>query len=145
MDAFFRTLPGLIEAMDNSEEVRDAFIFAAWRRIAGEQITERTEPLAVTENKLVIAVEDRSWQRNLETLAAQLLFKLNATLKNVSIVGIEFRIDDAVLLKRNTAKANDEITPFILPEEIAVSVRSIADEKLRNTVSRAAENCLARN
>lgn len=145
MDAFFRTLPGLIEAMDNSEEVRDAFVFAAWRRIAGEQITERTEQLAVTENKLVIAVEDRSWQRNLETLAAQLLFKLNATLKNISIVRIEFRIDPAALTKRNIASANKEANAFVLPEEIAASVQTIADEKLRNTVSRAAENCLARN
>ena len=144
MDAFFRTLPGVIEAMENSEEVRDAFIFAAWRRVAGKQISERTEPLEVNQNRLVIAVEDRSWQRNLETLASQLLFKLNAALKNVSIVRIEFRIDPKITQKRNISKAESGTTEFELPDEIAVSVKQISDVKLRDTVSRAAANCLAR-
>lgn len=144
MDAFFRTLPGLIEAMEGSEEVRDAFIFAAWRRIAGAQIVERTEPVEFADGVIAIAVEDRSWQKNIETLAPQLLFKLNAALKNVPIKRIEFRIDPNSLAKRRPAKTNPNDAAMVLPEELAASLNDISSERLRNAVKGAAENCLAR-
>lgn len=144
MDAFFRTLPGLIEAMEGSEEVRDAFIFAAWRRVAGSQIVERTEPIEFTDGVIVIAVEDRSWQRNLETLVSQLLFKLNATLKSVPIRRIEFRIDPKALAMPRPAKAAADDKEMVLPEELAISLNEISNERLRNTVKAAAVNCLAR-
>ena len=58
MNAFLSTLPGVFEAIDASDEVRDAFVFAAWRSVAGEQVSDRTEPLAVEEKRLIIAVSD---------------------------------------------------------------------------------------
>lgn len=141
MDALFRTLPGLLEALEGSEEVRDAFVFAAWRRIAGEQVTERTETLEFADGILVIAVEDRSWQRNLETLAPQLLFRLNAALKTVPVKRIEFRID-AVARKRRSANAEAELAA--LPDDVSASIDRISNPRLRDAVKGAAANCLAR-
>jgi hypothetical protein len=146
MDAFFRALPGVFEAIDASDEVRRAFVFAAWRRVAGAQLTERTAPLDLDEKRLVIAVADRTWQANLESLAGQLLFRLNATLGRPLVDFIEFRIDpstvDAVLGGTPAAITTEDSTG--LPTEISESAAAIKDEQLRKAVLGAAANCLSR-
>ncbi len=38
MEDLFRTLPKLLKEMSDSEEVREAVVFAAWRKIAGESL-----------------------------------------------------------------------------------------------------------
>ena len=147
MDAFFRALPGVFEAIDASEEVRRAFVFAAWRRVAGAQLTERTAPVGLDEKRLTIAVADITWQRNLESLAGQLLFRLNATLGRPLVDFIEFRIDeaavDAALGEKAEPHAEADLTG--LPSEISESAAAIKDDQLRKAVLNAAANCLTRN
>jgi hypothetical protein len=147
MDAFFRALPGVFEAIDASDEVRQAFVFAAWRRVAGAQLTERTEPLALDEKRLVVAVSDNTWRRNLESLAGQLVFRLNATLGRPLVDFIEFRIDEpaveAALSRKAEPTADADSTE--LPTEISDSAAAIKDEQLRKAVLNAAANCLSRN
>ena len=145
MDAFLSTLPAVIEAIDASDEVRDAFVFAAWKSVAGGQVSDRTEPLAIEDKRLIVAVADKTWKRNLEVLASQLLFKLNTSLGKRLVDYIEFRIaPDAI------PGGAEEVTDlnrgaFSAPAEVAVSARTIRDSALRETVLKAATNCLARN
>ena len=143
MKAFISTLPGVFDAIEASDEVRDAFIFAAWRRVAGEQVFERTMPLLVEGKRLVIAVSDKTWKRNLETLASQLLFKLNAALGKPLVDFIEFRISPSDIVPSPIRTEDAEEEPPT-PVEIAVSARGILDEELRATVLKAAANCLSR-
>jgi hypothetical protein len=143
MNAFISTLPGVLAAIEASDEVRDAFIFAAWRSVAGEQVFERTTPLLVEEKRLVIAVSDKTWKRNLETLASQLLFKLNAALGNPLVDFIEFRISPSDIVTPAVRTENAEVD-LPTPVELAVSARSIRNEDLRATVLKAAANCLSR-
>ena len=143
MKAFISTLPGVFDAIEASDEVRDAFIFAAWRRIAGEQVFERTMPLLVEDKRLVIAVSDKTWKRNLETLASQLLFKLNAALGRPLVDFIEFRISPSDIVP-SPIRIKDAEEESPTPVEIAVSARGIRDEELRATVLKAAANCLSR-
>lgn len=146
MDPFFRTIPGMLDAIEDSEEVRNAFTIAAWKRVAGSQIAERSAPLGLEERRLVIAVGDKTWQRNLGSLAPQLLFKLNAILGGSRIDFIEFRIDPSVLKSERdvpVARDKDEENTSLPPEVVSASA-AIRDEKLRMTVLRAASNCLAR-
>lgn len=143
MNAFINTLPGVFDAMESSDEVRDAFIFAAWRNIAGEQVFDRTAPLMVEGKRLVIAVSDKTWKRNLETLGSQLVFKLNAALGKSLVDFIEFRVSAAdIVPPPGKSEEADEELPA--PMEIAVSARSIRNEELRETVLKAAANCLSR-
>jgi hypothetical protein len=123
--------------------VRDAFIFAAWRSIVGEQVFDRTAPLLVDEKRLVIAVSDKTWKRNLETLASQLLFKLNACLGKPLIDFIEFRVaPDAIEVPDRTTDEMARAT--VPPVELSISARKIRDESLRETVLKAAANCISR-
>jgi hypothetical protein len=151
MDALFRTLPGLFDAVEGSAEVREAVIFAAWRRIAGEQISDRTAPIAVEGKRLIVAVADKTWKRNLEALSSQLLFKLNAVLGSSLVKFIEFRIEPASIshehLKpesetdRNEA---DRIALTNLGPDVARPAALIKDKAMRRTFMLAAANCLSR-
>lgn len=147
MDAFFRTLPGVFEAIDASDEVRQAFVYAAWKRVAGAQLTERTVPVSLTDKRLAIAVADKTWQRNLESLAPQLLFRLNNTLGRPLVEFIEFRIDaDAVeAANRGFEKAQTRPDSTEIPREVFDSAAAIKDDQLRKAVLNAAANCLSRN
>lgn len=144
MNAFLSTLPTVIEAIDASDEVRDAFVFATWRSVAGGQVSDRTEPLAIEGKRLIVAVADRTWKRNLETLASQLVFKLNTSLGKPLVDYIEFRIaPDA--LSRVGEVLGEFVDDVPTPVEVSVSARKIRDSTLRDTVLKAAANCLARN
>ena len=143
MEAFISTLPGVFGGIDASEEVREAFIFAAWRNVAGEQVYTRTTPLSVERKRLIIAVSDKTWKRNLETLASQLLFKLNAALGESLVDFIEFQVSPLdITASTGTSAEVDNAPPA--PMEIEVSARSIRNEELREAVLKAAANCLSR-
>jgi len=146
MDPFFRTIPGLLDAIDDSEEVRSSFVIAAWKRAAGRQIAERTEAIGLQGRRLVIAVPELAWQRNLESLASQLLFKINDSLGRSMVELIEFRVDPSVITRSGPRKiSEDRIDHFEeLPCEITDSAARIRDEKLRTAVLHAAANCLSR-
>lgn len=144
MNSFMKALPGVFDAIEASEEVRQAFVFAAWRSVAGGQVAQRTSPLTVEDGRLVIAVADKTWKRNLETLAAQLLFRLNASLGKPMIDFIEFRIDRSVFELSGRGHTRPEPPAPAPPVELSVSARKIRDEALRETVLKAAANCIAR-
>jgi hypothetical protein len=144
MNAFIRTLPGVLEGIDGSDEVRDAFVFAAWRRVSGGQLWERTSPISLEERTLIVAVADNTWKRNLESLAPQLLFKLNRQLGGSIVDFVEFRIAPNEIAVPEESTSKDEGSSEEPPVEISVSARRIHNEQLRETVLKAAANCLSR-
>lgn len=152
MEALFRALPALLEALPDNEIVREAVVFAAWRKIAGEQLGAHTYPVGFGENRLTVAVPDRSWKKNLASLSSQMIFKINALLGSAVVTYIEFVIDADKLegIREQTPRAaqniyeseNDSFAE--IPPELLRSANVISDEKLRREFLRAAGNCLAR-
>ncbi len=92
MEQLFAAIPSIVKDLEPNESLAEAVVFAAWNQVAGEQIRARTTPLAFLSKRLVVAVEDESWQQNLEALAAQMVAKLNASLGDGTVTFIEFRI-----------------------------------------------------
>jgi len=146
----FRTLPGLLDDIEGAELVREAVVFAAWRRITGEGLADHTAPVKFEKGRLHVAVSSITWQRHLKDLCAQMVFKLNAVIGTPTVNFIELRIDEQkVLDERATrggsgtmdfgADAEKEISP-----EIARAAESIGDAELRQQFLRAAGNCLVR-
>jgi hypothetical protein len=143
--SFISALPGVFDAIEASDEVRDAFVFAAWRYVAGEQTAERTSALQVDSGKLIVAVEDRTWKRNLESLAPQLLFRLNSTLGRSLIDLIEFKVDPAEIRRRERRlNDTDDDDSVLMPRELTTAADRIRDPDLRDNVLRAAGACLSR-
>src|SRR3982750_2214272 len=93
MQDILSALPALLDEHSDNEDVRRPVIFAVWKRIAGESLSGRAVPVELVGTTLKIAVADRNWQRNLEQLAAEMLFKMNFIFGKPQIRFIEFIID----------------------------------------------------
>lgn len=148
MEALFRSLPALLDALPDNENVREAVVFAAWRKIAGDQLGTHTAPVGFKENRLLVAVPDNSWKKNLASLSSQMIFKINTALNSPVVTYIEFIVDtkkagkagiDKTVTTDDIATIASEITP-----ELRQSAAIIEDEKLRHEFLLAAAICLAR-
>src|SRR5919197_4393903 len=93
MDDLFRALPELLRAAGEVEEVAEAAALVAWRRVAGEGLRAQAVPFRLYRKTLVVAVADATWQKQLEPMSGQLLFRLNSLLGQAVVTFIEFRID----------------------------------------------------
>ena len=152
MEALFRALPKLLKEFEDTEEVREAVVFAMWRRIAGESLSEHTVPFRLFNKHLIISVADKMWKRHLETLSGQMIFKLNSALGQAIVTFIEFRIDEATLdaerAKHRKNQMTDEEQIEIALEEVTPKLRhsadAIKDDNLRYQFLLAAGSCLAR-
>ena len=97
MEQLFSAIPAVLKELGSNAEADEAIAFAAWKRCAGELLSTRTAPVEFFENRLVIAVADKTWQRHLEDLSPQMLVKLNDALGQGTVKFIEFRIDPSAL------------------------------------------------
>src|SRR4051794_33532585 len=68
---------------------------AAWSVAVGNTIARRTSVIALVRTRLVIAVEDKVWQRQLFTLRGQILTRLDEALGKKLVEELEFRISVA--------------------------------------------------
>jgi hypothetical protein len=65
---------------------------AAWPSAVGKRLAGRTGPVRLFGHKLVVEVEDNTWQRQLMTLTPQILPKLQAILGPELVQHLEFRV-----------------------------------------------------
>ena len=152
MQDIFRALPKLLKEFEDTPEVREAVVFAAWRRIAGESLSEHTVPYRLFNKHLIIAVADKTWKRHLESLSGQMIFKLNSILGQPVVTFIEFRIEAATLeaerAKLHRQSLSDEELKEIALDAVSPQLRrsadAITDDNLRYQFLLAAGSCLAR-
>jgi hypothetical protein len=95
----------------------------AWGLAVGKRISARTQPVALVRGRLVIEVEDIVWQRQLTTLAGQILANLRKHIGPGIVDDLDFRPMGA----RRPVQRADEIAPANPLDEAA----SIADPVLR--------------
>ena len=152
MDHLFRALPGLLKEFEDNDAVREAIVFATWRRTAGELLCEHTAPHELVEKRLIVAVINNMWKRHLEALSGQMLFRLNSQLGTAAVTFIEFRIDEE-FVRQNCSHAlrKFEMAADFDPEadpnitvELLLRAEAIVDENLRKTFLSAAASCLSR-
>lgn len=150
MQDLFRTLAGVVNDIGAADELTQAVVFATWRRVAGETLAGHAVPVKLEDGKLSIAVSGLTWQRHLQDLAGQLLFKLNAALGSPSIRFIEFGIDEGAIraARADRTPADDgslrERAMSEMPLEIRQAAAAISDDGLREDFLAAAAICLAR-
>ena len=151
MHEVFDAFAAVMRSLPPDPEIREAFIFAAWRRVAGGLLCEHAAPARVEGDLLHVAVSSFAWQRHLADLSAQMVFKLNAILGSGSVRRIEFDIDEEYVIEQRR-NGGDRIpdNEFIELAEsesagaVTESANAIDDESLRNAFLLAAGRCLAR-
>jgi hypothetical protein len=153
MDDLIRTLPKLLRAAGEAEEVLEAAALVAWRRVAGEGLRAQAVPFRLYRKTLIVAVADVTWQKQLEAMSGQLLFGLNSLLGQAVVTYIEFRIDPKTIrARRAVEKAKTLPNPLdqerralsSVSGEISTAADAIHDDDLRRRFLLAAGSCIDR-
>lgn len=92
MEQLFGSIPKVLKSLEPNARATEAVVFAAWKQAAGNALSARTSPVEFQGTRLVVAVEDETWRKNLESLAPPLLAKMNKSLGDGTVKFIEFRI-----------------------------------------------------
>ena len=151
MNELFRALPTLLKEMGDNEDVREAVVFAAWRKIAGEGLREKAVPFRLYQKHLMVAVESEMWKRHLESLCGQMIFKINSALGQALVTFIEFRVDDETIQaergkNRKNLISEEELREIALEQitpKLRVAADAIKDDNLRYQFLLAAGGALA--
>jgi predicted nucleic acid-binding Zn ribbon protein len=142
METFIKVLPAVIEAAGASEEVLEAACLGAWKHAVGETLSARAMAESLRDQTLVVAVEDKVWQRQLEQMRDQFLFRLNKVLGRRVVQGIEFRIaPEKFAVQKPVAEKSATRS---VPIELISAAASIEDPGLRKAFLGAAVSCVNR-
>lgn len=130
MERLFASIPAVLSSLAADRLALAAMMISAWDEAAGELVAERTKAECFEDGKLVVAVEDKTWQRHLEELAPHLLAKLNTIAGQGSVKFIEFKVRPIVNRSlRGTGSQMAKRTQ--LSPELTDAGDKIADENLR--------------
>jgi hypothetical protein len=152
MDDLIRALPKLLRAAGETEEVAEAAALVAWRRAAGPALRGQAVPFRLYRKTLVVAVPDSAWQKQLEAMSGQLLFRLNSLLGQAVVTYIEFRIDpetvraerEAIASPETDAQEQERRALESAAGQVVAAADAIHDEELRRRFLLAAGSCIDR-
>ena len=136
-------LPRLLRANGANAELA---VKIGWSKAAGAGLRRHTIPIRLVSKTLIVAVADPIWQKQLQHMSAELIFRINNLLQGKLIEAIEFRVDPGALKPHHlthTASVKERKNQPA-PTELLFAASSIADEELRARFVRAAQNCIER-
>lgn len=135
-----RLLPRLLHA--NPELA----VKLAWGRAAGAGLRQEAIPFRLDGRTLVVSVADAIWQKQLQPMSAELIYRMNNLLGESTINELVFRINPAAVFEAQSdaARPSPKTKPAPAPTELLFAAGSITDQDLRSRFIRAAENCIAR-
>ena len=138
MEELIQSLPKLLRAAGEAEEVVEAAAFVAWRRVAGEALRGCAVPFRLYRKTLVVAVPDTTWRKQLEAVSGQLIFRLNSLLGQALVTYIEYRVDRETVQRERErtrhareATAEDEEQAIRGAGQLRAAASAIRDEDLR--------------
>ncbi|HYO90894.1 MAG TPA: DUF721 domain-containing protein [Pyrinomonadaceae bacterium] len=153
MDDLLRVLPKFLRAAGETEEVLEAAAMIAWKRVAGEGLRGQAVPFRLYRKTLIVAVADATWQKQLEKVSGQLLFRLNSLLGQAVVTYIEFRIDPTTVNAQRATLAAQAIDQEAQERralesasgQVRAAAEAITDEQLRRRFLLAAGSCIDRS
>ena len=90
MERASRLIPGL--KLPGEGILAEDLARAAWNQAVGRKIAEHTRAARMVRSRLIVEVEDKTWQRQLFTLTSQILTNLARHLGPGIVQDLEFRI-----------------------------------------------------
>src|ERR1041384_2833671 len=94
-------LPKILDAAGANQEMTEVAVKIAWRRAAGSGLRRHAVPFRLYHKTLTVSVGDAIWQRQLQPMGAELIFRINKMLRRNVVDSIEFRIDPGTLSREN--------------------------------------------
>ena len=140
MEELIKSLPQVLRATGDSDEVAEAAALAAWRHVAGEGLRDHAVATRLGEGTLVVEVRDAIWQKQLATMKRQLILTLGQPL----VKDIELRINPKALSATAQKPTYTDIADNEVPLELWSAASAIEDKKLRQKFLKAAMGSLRR-
>ncbi|CAN5571394.1 MAG: DUF721 domain-containing protein [Pyrinomonadaceae bacterium] len=148
MDSLIKTLPKILQAAGDSPEVAEAACLAAWKHAAGDGLRDHAVPLRLHRKTLVVGVADTTWQKQLQFLSGQLLFRLNSILGQPLVTFVDFRVDSKAVANVRGPQGADRTSRALDPTPVSVELITAAgeirDKDLRRAFLGAAMSCIHR-
>ena len=149
MDQLVNQLPALLKVAGDTDAIRETAAMVGWNHVAGDGLRQQTEPIGLQQNRLIVAVADDIWRRQIESMSAQLVFRLSALLGKGVVTFIEFRVDPKAVqaAKDRHQAAQGRPMPereMPIPFELVSAAAAIQDSKLRKAFLGAAMSCARR-
>lgn len=146
MNQLIKSLPSVLRASGNAEEVAQAAAIAAWKHAAGDGLKDHAVPVRLEQRTLTVAVADVIWQKQLHAMRGQMMFRINTLLGQPVVSTIEFVIDPKVVKSRpESPKPADELLDNEVPLELWSAANAIHDHELRRSFLKTALASLKRN
>ncbi|MGH9971166.1 MAG: DUF721 domain-containing protein [Pyrinomonadaceae bacterium] len=153
-----------MQAAGDSAEVAEAACVAAWNHAVGDGLRDHAVPLRLTQKTLVVAVADSTWQKQLQSLSGELLFRLNSILGQTLVTFLDFRVDPSAAARARSQNASlrqlhkasgrqlqnagltdgEPVSLENVPVELATAAARIQDKDLRRAFLGAAVSCINR-
>jgi len=138
MNQLIKSLPQVLRASGNAAEVAEAAALAAWKHAAGDGLKEHAVPLRLENRTLTIAVADRIWQKQLNSMRGQMLFRVNTILGQPLVSSLDFVIDPKLVKPRVEQTEQQEPLDNEVPLELWSAAHSIHDQELRKSFLKTA-------
>ena len=131
MNQLIKSLPGVLRAAGDSAEVAEAAAIAAWKHAAGDGLKEHAVPLKLEDRTLTIAVADAIWQKQLNSMRGQLLFRVNSILGRPLVGAFDFVVDPKLVKPLAQQVRQEELLDNEIPLELWSAASAIHDKDLR--------------
>ncbi|HET6979723.1 MAG TPA: DUF721 domain-containing protein [Pyrinomonadaceae bacterium] len=132
MNQLIKSLPGVLRAAGDSAEVAEAAAIAAWKHAAGNGLKEHAVPVKLEDRTLTIAVADAIWQKQLYSMRAQLLYRINSILGKSLVGTLDFVVDPKIVKPQVELPAQvEETLDNEVPLELWSAANAIQDKELR--------------
>jgi hypothetical protein len=139
MNQLIKSLPQVLRASGNSAEVAEAAAIAAWKHAAGDGLKEHAVALKLENRVLTVAVADPIWQKQLNAMRSQLLFRVNTTLGQPIVSAFNFVIDrERVKPRFEQTEHDEELLDNEVPIELWSAANTIHDKELRKNFLKTA-------
>src|ERR1041384_6036461 len=104
--------PKLLERAGDNHELAEAAAITAWKRVAGEGLAHHATPISLSDQRLVVAVADDVWKKQLERMSKELVSRINKLLRREVVTAIEFRVNAGAMKSRTRiARTNKVVAP----------------------------------
>jgi hypothetical protein len=145
MNQLIKSLPNILRAAGDAPEVAEAAAIAAWKHAAGDGLKGRAVPVKLENRTLTVSVADVIWQKQLNAMRGQLLFRVNTILGQPIVSAIEFVVDpELAAAQAEQQKPDEEPLDNEVPLELWSAANAIHDKELRKSFLKTARLALKR-
>ena len=147
-----RNLQGISDIFDTlkiakavKSHLRNIDLWTRWNEIVGPELSKVTAPKDIKSKSLTITVAHQAWAHQLHFLSPSILNKIRAVCPEIEVKDLHFVVgtvkpmDRFIPANSKLENADSIVGPAPLTERQEMTLRAVADDRLRSTIRKAME------